>query len=142
MQSFLQLGTHGGCFPGGGGAVETVHVVVAESRVANERCDVHGRPRHSHRLLVGGKCGVLEFRSCAEQIHWIGQTAAQSDGRRADAAVADDDSGDALRDLWRHRGIAENGKVIMRMRIDKTRGETKAVSFNDRGALEAQVRAD
>ena len=49
---------------------------------------------------------------------------------RAEAAIAADHRGDALREFEFHAGIAEERAVVVRMRVDESRRETRAVAVD------------
>ena len=104
----MSSASHGLNFFFGRGAVEAVHMVVAERSVADERSDVD-------RGAGLGKCGdvvgeswVTEVFALAKQVHWVGRIALEAHGRRADAAVADDDGGDALGYLGQHLRVFQS----------------------------------
>ena len=126
-----------------GGAVERVHVVVAQRRVADQRRHVHGGPRASDRVHVGAECRIRERVGAAEQRERHGErVVAQPRRRRADPAVADDDRRDPLRELGPHLGRAHDVRVVVGMDVDEARGEAQPRSVDLQLGGEPELGAD
>jgi hypothetical protein len=66
----------------------------------------------------------------AEQVHGIRRVAFETDGRGADAAVADDNGGDALRDFGEQFGRVDHTGVVVGVNIDEAWGEREAFGFD------------
>ncbi|MNQ97602.1 hypothetical protein D3C85_1132580 [compost metagenome] len=133
-QGLLELRAHRGGFVGGGGAVEPVHMVAAQGRVADQRGHVDGGLCRVDGLDVGLEVRVAERLGAAQQVHRIGRIARQRDRRGADAAVANDHRRHALRDLRRHLGLADHVGVVVRVDVDKTGREHHPVAFHHVGS--------
>ena len=75
--------------------------------------------------------GVTEGVGLPQQVHWIGRWARQLYRRRADAAVADNHGGDALRQLRQHLWIADNAGIVMGVDVDEAGREHLSVSLRN-----------
>jgi len=119
LERLAQLPAHRIDLRGGGRAVEPVHVVLAQRRMADQGRDVHCRLCARDGVDIGGEAGIGEGVGRAEQGHRIRRRAAEADRRRADAAVADDHRGHALRELGQHLGCANHMEIVVRVHIDE-----------------------
>ena len=142
VEGFGQLGLHAGDLGWGGAAVEAAHVVAAQRGVADERRNIHARPGRIHS---GGPCGegrIAEIFGRAKQVHGVRRCAVHSEWRGADAAVAGNDSRDALRKLGQHLRMADDGEVVVRVDIDESWGEGKAAGIDDLHRAEREGLTD
>ena len=62
--------------------------------------------------------------------------------RQADAAIADDDGGDALADLRQHLRRGQYDLVVVRMHVDEARRDDLPGDVQHVGVLRRQMRAD
>ncbi len=106
-------------------------MVVAQSRMADQRGHIHRRPGRVDSRDIRREGGVAEGVCVPQQIHRIGRVSRQLHRRRADAAVADDHRGDALRQLRQHLRSSYYAGIVMRMDIDEAGREHPSVSFGD-----------
>ena len=104
-----------------------------------ERADIHCRLRLAERIEIGGEGWIAEILRSAEQVHRVGRFAAQFDRRGADAAVANDDCGHALRKFGQHRGSADDSSVVVGVNVDEAgrQREAGSVDYFGRVAFEA-----
>ena len=121
-----QLRAHAFNLASGGGAVETVQMVIAQCRVADQRGNVHRRLRVFDGFHVRREGRVRKRAGRSQQVHRIGRVALERGGRRADAAVAHDHRRNALRHLAQHVGRADHVGVVVRMHVDEAGGEDAA----------------
>ena len=62
--------------------------------------------------------------------------------RQADAAVADDDGGDALADLRQHVRRREDDLIVVGVHVDESRRDDPAADVEHVGTFGRQIRAD
>jgi hypothetical protein len=62
--------------------------------------------------------------------------------RQADAAIADDDGGDALADLRQHVRCRQDDLIVVGVHVDESRRNDPAGGVDDDRAVLRQVRAD
>ena len=97
------------------GAVEPVEVVT------------EGRPAPRHTLLECGERHALDLRHHATQV--VGIVLVQR--REREAAVPGDHARDAVHARRRGRGIPEQLRVVVRVRVDETRSDDETVGVDD-----------
>src|SRR6185437_6492629 len=98
--------------------------------MSDQRADVDGGLSAVHRGDICCERWIAEGLHSTEQVHRIGRLTAQTYGSRADAAIAHNDRGDALRKLWQHRGRADHTGVIMGVYVDKSGSQREALGVN------------
>ena len=128
-QAFGQAGAHPLGFLVGR---STVHLAVQrldpERHVADQRDCVHraGIARQPVRVFAEAAEGPPAL--VAQQVQRRDRAPGHADGGQADAAIADDDGGDALADLAPHAGrAAQHGTVVVRVRVDEARRDGAAL---------------
>ena len=62
--------------------------------------------------------------------------------READAAIADDNRGDALADLRQHLRLRKHDPVVMRVDVDETRRDDAATGIYDGGTRRREIGVD
>ena len=102
-----------------GRAVERAHGAYAQRRVADQGGDVQRRRRALELGEVGGEARKAGPRGGIEEVERRGQRRLGHQGRDADAAVAGDHRGHALRDLEAHVGLRQQRLVVVRVRVDE-----------------------
>ena len=99
--------------------------------MAGQGGHIDRRPGCIHRGYIGRERGVAEGIRFAQQIHGIGWVACQLHRRRANAAVADDDRGDALGQFRQHLWIAYYAGIVMGVDINEAGREHHSFSLRD-----------
>ena len=141
-----EKGLHGGDLGWRRRAALIAHHGEAQRGVADERDEVERNPPGLQRLTIGGEVGEdLGSRGLAEQAAEMAAQQVDGMGRRGierEAAIADDDGGDALERLLGPVGLAQEGEIVVTMGVDEAGREEAAVRLDDRCAIRRQVRAD
>ena len=106
-------------------------MVVAQGRMPGQGGHIDRRPRRIDRRDILREGGVAEGVRVSQQIHRIGWVPGQLHRRRANAAVADNHRGDALRQLGQHLGSAYHAGIVMRVHIDEAGREHPSVSLRN-----------
>jgi hypothetical protein len=101
-------------------------VVAAQCRVAHKSGHVYGWLRLVNCFNIFCKCRITKGCSASEQVHRVRRRTFERYGRCADAAIAHDNRGDALRELGKHRGMVDHGCIVVRMCVNKSRRKGQA----------------
>ncbi len=127
-----------------GGAIQPIHVVLAQRGVPDQRGDVQCRTCVLHRAPVVGEARIAELARLAEQVHRVGYRVGGVHRTGTDAAVADHDRGDALRQLAGHGGIADDFQIVVGMHVDEAWADRPPAGVDDarRVAVQAAHRGD
>ncbi|MNS37523.1 hypothetical protein D3C72_697410 [compost metagenome] len=133
VQRFLQQATHGGAFGVVSGARGVVHDGHPQGGVAHQRNHVDRGGRAAQRVHPRLECVEAEQLGGAEQVQRLRNVVALK-RREADAAVAGDDSGNALRHLGQHVGMRQQVAVVVGMRVDEAWGQDLAPAVDHRHA--------
>lgn len=147
VESLIELGAHGTNLGRCRGAVETIHVVVAQGGVSDEGGDVDGGLGFADGSDVRRKGWVTKIARVAEKVHGVGwdyisALRLQCDGRGADSAVAGDDGGDTLGELGKHGRSANDARVVVGVRVNKAGREGETPCVDDRGRVALKRRCD
>ncbi len=67
IQRFFELRAHARDFIGGSGAVQAIHVIIAQRRVSDQRANIHRRLRRVHRIDIRGEGQIFERISVASR---------------------------------------------------------------------------
>ncbi len=89
-----------------------------------------------------GEGWIAEVFALSQQVHRIGRVGLKADGRGADAAVADNDGRDALRDLGQHRRRLDDAGVVVRVNVDEAGCKAQAVGLDDLRGIATKGRTD
>ena len=122
-------------------AIGIVHGRDPQGRVPDQRDDVDRRPRRIDRRDIGGHRRIDVLVGSAEQVQRRRNVRVHQ-RRQADAAVADDDGGDALADLRQHVRRRQDDLVVVGMHVDEARRDDPAAGVEHDGTLLRQIRAD
>jgi hypothetical protein len=106
-------------------------VVIAERGVSNEGGDVDGGVRRFECGYVAVNRGISEALACGVEGQGGGWVAFETNGRGADAAVANDDGRDSLGDFGEHVWSIDNTGVVVGVDINETGSEGEPLSFDD-----------
>jgi hypothetical protein len=136
IERLLQLAAHGFNFDTRRRAVEPVHVVIAERRVADQRGDIHRRPGIVDCCNIVREGWINEGVRRTKKVHRIGRLAAQPHRSGADAAVPYDHRGDTLGKLRQHLRIVNDAAVVMGMNVDEAGSKREPLGVNKFGRLE------
>ena len=99
--------------------------------MTHEQADIHGGCGLSHAAGIVGHGGGAERVHTGHDAEWGRQIFSRCEGRGGDAAIADDDGGDALGDFAGKRGVFDHGPIVMGVHIDETRGDGEAGGVDD-----------
>ena len=107
------------------------HCFAAQRHMPDQRIRVDRGRLRREPFGIGGEAVERPPALVAEQIERRGRPAIECDRREADAAIADDDRGDSLRELAQHaRRAFEDRAVVVGMRVDKARREREAFGID------------
>ena len=110
--------------------------------MANERGNIDCGLRLAERSYIIRECWVAEEVAPTEQRHWIGRVSVETNRRGADAAVANDDGGNALRNLRKHFWGFDHAGVVMGVHINEAGREAEAFGFDNLGSGAAKRLAN
>ena len=141
VQAFAQELGHPGLFGRRGATIRIVHRRHPQRRVADQCRDVDRGPRRADRCDIGCHGRIDVFVAAAQQVEWR-RHVAMHQRCQADAAIADDDRGDALTDLRQHLRRGQYDLIVVRMHVDEARCHDFPGDVLHISVLRRQMRAD
>jgi hypothetical protein len=113
------VGAHGLDLRVRGCALQVGDAARAQRGVAEQRCNVQRRRRAPHRFEVGTEAREAPTDIADRQRDRLRRRRVHLQRCRADAAVAGDHRGHALRDLKFHVRPAQHGHIVVRVCVDE-----------------------
>jgi len=137
----VELAAHGSDLAGVGGAIQVVHNVDAQGAVADQAGGVHGGGLGREVRVVLGEAGEAWTAGVDDgaqrRRQFLGRGGQGCDGK---AAVAVDDTGDALADRAGHLRFGQQRLVIMGVWVDEARRQDLSRAVDGlAGAVVAEV---
>src|SRR5690606_22014735 len=98
------------------------HYIVAQGVTAQQCRDIYVWLCVLNRCDVTGEARILKIIMCSQLIHWVGGRAVRREGHwtGADAAIADNDGSNALRNFFQHIRCIYYLNIIVCMDVDKS----------------------